>query len=80
MASIFGTGNDLNDYASLEIINLIDSVLIDMTYAEKQANAEIVAELYAERDEVEKWRDAFLDAWEDGEDVNDSATILYYMG
>jgi hypothetical protein len=77
--SIFGTGTDLNDFASLDIINLIDRVLIDMTYDEQQANAEIVAELYAERDEVETWRDAFLEAWEDDEDVYDSATILDYM-
>lgn len=77
--SIFETGTDLNDFASLDIINLIDRVLIDMTYDEQQANAEIVAELYAERDEVETWRDAFLEAWEDGEDVYDSATILDYM-
>lgn len=80
MTGIFARGNDINDYASLDIINIIDRVLIDMTYDEKQANAEMVAELYAERDEVEKWRDAFLSAWEDGENVTDSVTILDYMG
>lgn len=77
--SIFGTANDLNDFASLGILNTIDNVLIGMSYGEKQGNAELVEELYAERNEVESWRDAFLAAWEDGEDVYDAATILAYM-
>ena len=80
MTSIFASGNDINDYASLDIINLIDRVLTGMTYEEQQENASVVAELYAERNEVEKWRDAFLAAWEDGEKITDSATILDYMG
>lgn len=79
MASIFATGKDLNDYASLDIINIITDVLLGMSYDEKQANKDMVAELYAELNEVEHWRDAFLACWEDGEDVNDSATILDYM-
>lgn len=77
--SIYGTANDLNDFASLDIINTIDNVLLGMTYDEQQANADMVDELYAEREEVEIWRDAFLSCWEDGEDVYDSATILDYM-
>lgn len=77
--SIFGTANDLNDFATLDIINTIDNVLVGMNYDEKQDNAEMVDELYAERNEVESWRDAFLAAWEDGEDVYDAATILDYM-
>lgn len=77
--SIFGTGTDLNDFASLDIINMINDVLAGMSYDEKQANADMVAELYAERNEVENWRNAFLECWEDGEDVTDSATILDYM-
>lgn len=80
MASIFGTANDLNDFASLDIINTIDNVLVSMSYDEKRGSAELVDELYAERNEVEGWRDAFLAAWEDGEDVYDSAIILEYMG
>lgn len=80
MASIFGTANDLNDFASLNIINMINDVLAGMSYDEKQANADMVAELQDERDEVENWHSAFLWCWEDGEDVYDSATILDYMG
>lgn len=80
MTGIFASGNDLNDYASLDIINLINRVLTSMTYEERKENANVVAELHAERNEVEKWRDAFLAAWEDGENVTDSATILEYMG
>lgn len=77
--SIFGTATDTNDFASLEILNTIDNVLVGMSYDEKQGNAELVEELYAERNEVESWRDAFLAAWEDGEDVYDAAIILDYM-
>lgn len=77
--SIFGTANDLNDFASLGIINAIDNVLVGMSYDEKQSNAALVEELYAERNEVESWRDAFLAAWEDGEDVYDATIILDYM-
>lgn len=77
--SIFGTANELNDFAGLDIINVIDRVLIDMTYDEQQTNVDMFAELYAERDEVETWRNAFLEAWEDGADVYESATILAYM-
>ena len=50
-----------------------------MTYDEQQTNVDMFAELYAERDEVETWRNAFLEAWEDGADVYESATILAYM-
>lgn len=77
--SIFGTATDTNDFASLDIINIINNVLIGMSYDEQKANADMVAELYAERNEVESWRDAFLAAWEDGEDVYDAATIHDYM-
>lgn len=77
--SIFGTANDLNDFASLNIINTINNVLLGMSYDEQQSNADMVAELYAERNEVENWRDAFLAAWEDGEDAYSAETIHEYM-